>query len=203
MNKLYNPVSKTRQTGISLIIVLILLVVIGLTSAAAMRGATSSQRVTNNVRMDSIAKQYAEAALRYCEAQLQIPDTNTSPQPVRVNSLRAAVINAAGTTAVDMTVALTPGAWENPVSWTGAVNAGAAAATRTAVPVVEYSTAGVSSYLPARPPECVVETQTRGSPTFTVTVVTARGFSTDYRADAGTGATLSGSVVWLQSILNM
>lgn len=202
MNKLHNPVSNTRQKGISLVIVLILLVVIGLTSAAAMRGATSSQRVTNNVRMDSIAQQYAEAALRYCEAQLLIPDTNLAPLPVRVNSLKVAVINAAGTTAVDMTVAGALGAWENRVSWTGAIGAGGAAATRTAVPVGQYSTTSLSSYLPAKPPECVVETQTRGSPTFTVTVVTARGFSTDYRAD-NAGNTLSGAVVWLQSILNM
>lgn len=196
MNKPSNPVSKTRQKGISLIIVLILTVVIGLTAAAAMRGATSSQRVTNNVRMDIMAQQYAEAALRYCEAQLQIPATNVAPQPVRVNSLAAAVIPA-----VNMTVAGTPGAWENPVSWTGAVGAGGAAATRTPLPPAQYSSA-VSSYTPAKTPECVAETQTIGSPTFTVTVVTARGFSSDYRADTA-GNTTNGAVVWLQSILNL
>lgn len=189
MNKPINPVLTTRQKGISLIIVLILLVVIGLTAAAAMRGATSSQRVTNNVRMDNIAQQYAEAALRYCEDQLQLADA------ARVNSLKVAVIptvNIAGGAA---------GAWENPISWTGAVGAGAAAATRTVLPAAQYSSA-LSSYVPARPPECVAETQTLGSPTFTVTVVTARGFSTDYRADVA-GNTINGAVVWLQSILNL
>jgi type IV pilus assembly protein PilX len=187
---LSNPVSATRQKGISLIIVLLLLVVIGLTAASAMRGATSSQRVTNNVRMDVVAQQYAEAALRYCEAQLQLATA------ARVNSLKVAVIPA-----VDMTVVGTAGAWENPVSWTGAVNAGGAAATRTALDASQYSSA-MSSYSPAKAPECVAETQTLGSPTFTVTVVTARGFSPDYRAD-NAGNTINGAVVWLQSILNL
>ncbi|MDO9196205.1 PilX N-terminal domain-containing pilus assembly protein [Rhodoferax sp.] len=184
------PVSIARQKGISLIIVLILLVVIGLTAASAMRGATSSQRVTNNVRMDVVAQQYAEAALRFCEAQLQLADA------ARVNSLKVAVIPA-----VDMTVGGATGAWENPVSWNGPVGAGAAAATRTALNAAQYSSA-TSSYLPAKAPECVAETQTLGSPTFTVTVVTARGFSPDYQAD-GAGNTTHGAVVWLQSILNL
>jgi Tfp pilus assembly protein PilX len=163
-----------------------------------MRGATSSQRVTNNVRMDNMAQQYAEAALRYCEAQLQIPDGNVLPLPTRVNSLKAAVIPL-----VDMTVVGTAGAWEDTVSWTGAVDAGAAAATRTSVPASQYSTAALSSYEPAKAPECVVETQKlTGATPFLVTVVTARGFSTDYAADAS-GNTVKGSVVWLQSILNM
>lgn len=183
-------IQKNRDRGVSLIIVLILLVVIGLTAASAMRSATSSQQVTNNVRMDNLAQQYAEAALRYCEAQLQLPDA------ARVNSLKAAVIPA-----VDMTVAGATGAWENTVSWTGAVGAGGAAATRTALALGQYSSAG-SSTVPPKAPECVVETQTLGSPTFTVTVVTARGFGPDYTADAA-GNTTHGAVVWLQSILNL
>ena len=182
--------SRVRQKGISLIIVLLLMVVIGLTAASAMRGATSSQRVTNNVRMDVVAQQYAEAALRYCEAQLQLADA------ARVNSLKVAVIPT-----VDMTVTGTTGAWQNTNSWTGGVNAGGAAATRTSLGASLYSSAS-SSYLPAKAPECVVESQTLGSPTFTVTVVTARGFSPDYRADVN-GNTVNGAVVWLQSILNL
>jgi Tfp pilus assembly protein PilX len=180
-------VSNTRDRGISLVIVLILLVVIGLTAAAAMRGATSSQRVTNNVRMDNIAQQYAEAALRYCESEMQLPDAN------RVNSLKVAVIPI-----VNIAGGATP-AWENVVSWTGAANAGAAAATRTVLPSAQYSS-GLSSYAPTKAPECVAEIQTLGSPTtFTVTVITARGFSTDYKFDSN-GSTTHGSVVWLQSI---
>ena len=56
--------AQTLQTGVSLIIVLIMLVIIGLTSAAAMRNATSGEKVTNNIRLQNLAQQYAEAALR-------------------------------------------------------------------------------------------------------------------------------------------
>ena len=184
-----------HQRGISLIIVLILVVIVGLTSAAALRSATSGQRLTNNVRMENMAQQYAEAALRYCEEQLQIPDTNTVA-PVRPNSLKGAKIPYK-----DMTVALTKGNWENTATWTSAAGAGAAA-TRTALSSTRYSTAGLSSSQPAKAPECAAEIQQIGSPTFKVTVVTARGFSSDYAADVN-GQTTKGSVVWLQSVLNM
>ena len=178
--------------GFSLIVVMIMLVVIGLTAASAMRGATASQKVTNNVRLDNLAQQYAEAALRYCESQLQLADA------ARVNTLKVAVIPT-----VDMTVAGAVPAWQNVTSWTGAAGSGGASATRTALPQAQYSTLGLSSTLPARPPECVAEIQNIAAATpFTVTVITARGFSPNYAADVN-GNTTAGSVVWLQSIVNL
>ncbi len=194
--------SKTHsaQRGISLIIVLILVVVIGLTASSAMRSATSSQRVTNNVRMDNMAQQYAEAALRFCEAQMAIPATNVGPLPVRDGRLM-------NPPAIDTNAGVAP-AWQNTVSWRGAAAAPMvpphAAATRIALTAGQISSAA-STYTPTKLPECIVETQSIGglvSP-FNVTVVTARGFSMDYREDAATGATTNGSVVWLQSILNL
>jgi type IV pilus assembly protein PilX len=179
-----------RQKGISLIIVLIMMVVIGLTAASAMRSATSGQRVTNNARMDTLATQYAEAALRYCEAQLQIPDANLAPLPVRVNSLKDANIP---------TTTFVASGWGQTATWVGV---GGASATKTALPSAQFSTAGVSTNVPTTAPECVVERQVIGSPTFAVTVVTARGFSPDYEANVN-GTTKRGSVVWLQSILNL
>lgn len=188
------PACSPRQQGISLIIVLILMVVIGLTSAAAMRGATSGQRLTNNVRAENTAQQYAEAALRFCEAQLQVA--------VRPNSLLPAVIPI---TIMDPAVnPLAQGVWENVVAWNGPAGVGAAT-TRTPLNQAQFATAGLSSYLPSKAPECVVEVQTLGiapAPLFNVTVVTSRGFSSDYLAD-NAGNTIKGSVVWLQSILNM
>lgn len=193
------PIFKTKfdQRGISLIIVLILVVVIGLTASSAMRGATSSQRVTNNVRMDNMAQQYAEAALRFCEAQMAIPAANVAPLPVRDGRLlNPPVINT--------NAGVIP-AWQNTVSWRGAAAAPMvpphAAATRIALTAGQISSAA-STYVPTTLPECIVEVQTiGGAAPFNVTVVTARGFSTDYRADV-TGVTTNGSVVWLQSILN-
>ena len=189
--------SMLHQRGISLIIVLILMVVIGLTSAAAMRSATSGQRLTNNVRSENVAQQYAESALRFCETELQRADPAPAATQARPNSLLRAVIPVR-----NMNVALTQGVWEDPVAWTGAAGVGVAI-TRTTLNQAQYATAGLSSYLPAKPPECLAEVQSLGGGTpFNVTVVTARGFSSDYRADAA-GNTIQGSVVWLQSILNM
>lgn len=189
-------VSTFYQRGISLIIVLILMVVIGLTSAAAMRSATSGQRLTNNVRAENVAQQYAESALRFCESELQRPDPALPATQARPNSLLRAVIPVQDINAGAQTI------WGNTVAWTGPAGVGPAI-TRTTLNQAQYATAGLSSYLPAKAPECLAEVQTIGGATpFNVTVVTARGFSSDYRADAA-GNTIQGSVVWLQSILNM
>jgi len=177
---------KRSMRGISLIIVLIMLIIIGVTAASAMRSATSEQRATNNMRMDALAQQYAEAALRYCETELKKPDA------ARTNTLKAAVIPA---------TTFAASGWEQSVTWTGIPGSGGASATRTSVPGQNISTSGIT-VVPTTLPECVAETQTTGSPTFTVTVVTARGFSPDYSKDSN-GNTTSGAVVWLQSILNL
>jgi type IV pilus assembly protein PilX len=193
----YFELDQRGQRGISLIIVLILMVVIGLTSVAAMRGATSGQRLTNNVRAENVAQQYAEAALRYCETELQRPDPAIAGGQARPNSLlRASIIKR------DMNVVGTTPVWESLVAWNGPAGVGDAI-SRTTLNTAQYSTAGSSSYSPGKPPECIAEVQTLGGGTpFNVTVVTARGFSSDYRAD-NAGNTIQGSVVWLQSILNM
>jgi type IV pilus assembly protein PilX len=174
---------KSRSRGISLIIVLIMLVIIGVTAATAMRSATSEQRATNNLRMEGLAQQYADAALRYCEGELQKPDASRNPK------LKSANIS---------TTTFAVSGWEQTVTWVGT---GGISATKTTVPDAWIGTSGVT-VLPTTRPECVAETQTTGSPTFTVTVVTARGFSPDYAADAN-GNTTNGAVVWLQSILNL
>lgn len=193
MKKSFLTVSKKPQRGISLIIVLIMTVVIGLTAAAAMRGATSSQRVTNNVRMENMAQQYAEAALRYCEEQVQLSDTD----PTKQNFLKGPQLPVR-----NMTVTGTIGNWQNTSTWLGTAGVGTAT-TRTPLPQARYDTSGLSSTRPAKAPECVAEIQTLGSPSFTLTVVTSRGFSSDYKADSTTGQTTNGSVVWLQSVLNL
>lgn len=173
-----------RQDGVSLIIVLIMLVVIGLTSAAAIRNATSSERVTNNVRMQNLAQQYAESALRYCEAQIAKADTDET----RVATLKEANIfeTAFGAAAQ----------WNMAITWTGA---GGASASLTAVPEAQIKSTD-SSFRPTTLPQCVVEKQVLedGQRAY---VITGRGFSPDYTANAGTGATTGGSVVWLQSTL--
>lgn len=168
------------QRGISLIIVLIMLIIIGITAATSMRTATSSQRATNNLRVEASALQYAEAALRFCENELLKADA------LRVATLREVYIPVT-------TFGPTNSGWEDTATWTGA--GGRASATRTTVSdtAIKNST---DTVLPNKKPECVVERMTGYG-----TVVTARGFSPDYTAD-GAGKTATGAVVWLQSFIN-
>ncbi len=163
--------------GASLIIVLILLGVIALTSAATLRNASSNERVSNNFRMHLLAQQYAEAALRYCEMQLTQADGS------RVATLKESNL-------VDYSASP---AWRQRATWTGS---GATAASRTAVPET-FVLSSSSAFKPGQLPECVVEKKAVDGGS--VYVITARGFSSDYTAD-GRGFTVTGSVVWLQTL---
>ncbi len=182
----YSNLRKYSQHGISLIIVLIMLIIIGITAATSMRTASSEQRASNNIRMQTTAQQYAEAALRFCENQV---NPNITTDANRVATLKTAVIPTT-------TFALS--GWEDPSSWSSN-GGGRASATLTQIQAAQISDANTT--VPTKLPECVVEHQTTGSPTFTITVITARGFSPDYAADAN-GQTIQGAVVWLQSIVN-
>lgn len=172
--------SRRNQDGISLIVVMIMVVIIGLTSAAAIRNATSGERATNNIRLQNLAQQYAEAALRYCESEVQKADAS------RVGTLKEVNI-------VQTLFGAAP-AWENAASWTGS---GGASASRTTLPVTQIESDD-SSGTPATLPQCVAERQVLADGGL-VMVITARGFSPGYKAN-GDGVTTNGSVVWLQSI---
>lgn len=174
-----------RQQGVTLIIVMMMLVIIGITSAAAIRNATSGEKLTNNIRMQSLAQQYAEAALRYCEAELGKPEASRITTLAEVNIVQTAF-------------GATP-AWSLSGTWTGA---GGASASKTVLPEAQVKSTD-SAFRPNKLPECVAEKQVMADASIAY-VLTARGFSPDYVADAGTGATTNGSVVWLQStvILN-
>jgi type IV pilus assembly protein PilX len=169
---------RASQHGATLIIVLILLGVVALTAAATLRHASSNERVSNNFRMHVLAQQYAEAALRYCEAQLTQADGS------RVATLKESNL-------VDFSASP---AWRQRITWTGS---GGTAASRTTVPEA-FVFSSSSAFTPNQLPECVVEKQAMdGGSAY---VVTARGFSSDYTADSR-GFTLTGSVVWLQTLL--
>jgi type II secretory pathway pseudopilin PulG len=176
----YLSTFKRSNRGISLIIVLVMMVVIGLTAATAMRTATSEQRATNNLRMEASAQEYAESALRICEAQMKLASTS-----------RYAVFQSPPATLVP------PWRWNVASNWT-AVTA----------PPGRYDFSSTDNIYdannnpPTTYPQCLVELQTVSAATpFTITVITARGFSLDYARD-GAGETTQGAVVWLQSIVN-
>jgi type II secretory pathway pseudopilin PulG len=82
--------------------------------------------------------------------------------------------------------AATPAAWTAQRNWT----------TRAARAAHTLSAGDVGSAVQPRvAPQCMMEATALQH----VHTVTARGFSADFRADGSTGATRSGSVVWVQS----
>jgi type IV pilus assembly protein PilX len=87
-----------RPRGFSLIVAMLMLVAIGLASAAIMRNATSADQVANNSRLQTQALQYAQVALRLCESQLAL---------------------AAPSRSVTLQPAVTPPAWTVPAEWRG------------------------------------------------------------------------------------
>lgn len=173
-----NLSGRSRQGGTTLIVVLIMLVVIGLSAASSMRNATSGERIVNNLRLESSALQYAEMALRHCEAQMALPSASR-PAGLDDGSIPSNPVASA--------------LWSQTSTWlSGTVNSLYNLNSNV------YSNAVDGTDAPTQPPQCLVERVTYGSGSTTL-VITARGFSTGYSADSTNGTTQSGSVVWLQS----
>ncbi len=172
-----SPSFRARHGGVSLIIVLIMLGIIGLMSAAVMRSLTSNEMVARNFRHQLLAQQQAESALRFCERQLLLPDAQ------RVPTLREA----------QLPIADTSQGWAMQPSWNGT---GAAGASLTTIPsdfVLLPATGPVQTEVP---PQCLVEK--RPGSLGEAYRVTARGYSASYARDSA-GNTSAGTVSWLQT----
>jgi len=160
------------QHGVALIVALVMLVVIGLTSAAVMRGALSSDLVTNNTRLQTLALQAAHVGLSYCERKAS-DDIPTIP-----------ILPSSGASA--------PASWEVYDNWRDE--------SKVVRVTAEHMASENSTFVPTHLPECMVERTPIDGGSDKVYVVTSRGFSPDYAAD-DEGHTLSGSLVWLQSTI--
>jgi Tfp pilus assembly protein PilX len=157
-----------------------MLVVIGLTSAAVMRGVLNTDLVSENSRRQAQAMQAAQAALRYCENQV----LNGSQTPAA----------AAATVAAEN--------WQTWSNWSSTDTAISRATVTQA-----YLTGGSTDALQHRYasgkaplPECMA--QYRSIAGGDVVVITSRGFSDDYRAKSDDDDA-TGAVVWLQSIIQL
>ena len=60
--------SAHEQGGIVLVITMIMLIIFSLLATTTMRNASSSERISGNVRTTELATQAAEIALRHCES---------------------------------------------------------------------------------------------------------------------------------------
>lgn len=182
--------SSHAQTGVVLIIALIMLVVISLLAVSSMRGAGSAESIAGNVRTTELATQAAEIALRHCESsaikitRVLAGDTTSAEATYSTTLVEANILRAS--TAVQ---------WQYAPLWDNTTTATFVLSTATMA-----LTGGTITY--KRPPECMIESLTGATPVGTAAsfVITARGFGPE--VEAGTGRP-KGAEVWLQSTIEI
>lgn len=86
MHKRAPSSSRNAQSGVVLIVAMVMLVVIGLVSVAIMRGAMSADTVSDNTRRQAQALQAAQAALRFCEERIRTSAFTPAPAAATVNT---------------------------------------------------------------------------------------------------------------------
>jgi type IV pilus assembly protein PilX len=172
----HKPSSVRPQQGVVLIVVLIMLVIIGLTSAAVMRNALTADLISANVRSEALATEAAQISLAFCEQQITLGDASSVPT-------RAIVVSGP--------------------HWASLANWSATAVPPPTTLTADQLRSAEASFRAIRMPQCMAENATLPNGVDTVTIVTARGFSPDYHEDPATGRVEAGSVVWLQSTLRL
>lgn len=186
------------QQGVVLVVALIMMAVIAISSAAAIKAVTAQDLIGSNQRTQSMAMQAAESGLRYCEALVTTPRLTTEQAGFVGKILDAASINYTDTDSEGKP--LQPRQrWETASNWIGGNK------LSFALPSSFQFDRG-RTY---RPPECLIErldlkafnkvyTGDTPPPKIEAFQITVRGFSPDYTESAA-GAPLTGAVVWLQS----
>jgi type IV pilus assembly protein PilX len=175
-----------RQSGVVLVIALLMLVAISLVASLSIRNATSSEAVAGSVRTTQLATQAAEVALRYCEKSV------------------VDLVNGATT----FTTTFAPSnilAYSIPPQWTNTAVWDSVSAAVFVLPADSVNAANVSTTY-SRMPECMVETLPLGDATGVTTatksyVITARGFGPEVPADVTRARPKGGSEIWLQSVI--
>jgi len=169
-----SPLGGRGERGVALIVALIVLVIIGLTSASVMRSALSSDMVANNARVQTLASQAAHIALRFCEVDF----TNNPPS-------------------IDILPISDPPAFEDLDNWSDPNQV-------YTVTAEYMQSANSTFTPTTRPQCMAQRHDLNGDGNYTAGVdaiqFTARGFSPDYSADDD-GNTENGSVVWVQSLV--
>lgn len=179
--KTYPFIGRQRQSGVVLIIAMLMLIVISIASVNAMRSSTTSEVIANNSRGKALAMQAAEAGLRHCEARAVNKLTAIAASLTPTETL---VIDAAPASGVAYKWEDVSGNWDS------------ASATMTVTPLTLLNATGTTFY--KRAPECMV--QYLESASTNKAVITARGFGPEVAAQvADTARRPLGSEVWLQS----
>ncbi len=173
---------RRRQTGAVLVIALILMGVIAVSTAMAMRLSLFGEMVSYNLRAQNLALQAAESGLRHCERL---------------------IVTARDSTVMVQTGLPLTDEWADPALWTSAGHDVPAAQLDDAVPYAQLPRCLIRHMTLAQfrggeaPSPGAVSVESRGIPPERVVFyrVTARGFSPDYREN------VSGAEVWLQTMI--
>lgn len=167
--------------GVVLPMALIMLIIISLAGLQAARTAATHEQFSNNMRTTQVARQSAEAALRYCESVVIDIEND--------GSLHAALKGKIVPTE------LTPdnikaGAWNTRSNWSsGAPN------LITYAPAFNNAVQNEVRTKTENHPTCVIQAMTERR-----FLVTARGLSNDATVNAN-DQLARGSEIWLQSVL--
>lgn len=173
--------SRHTQHGAVLPVAMILLIVLTFAGLSSAKRATTHDAIAQNLRINEVAQQSAEAALRHCEAVvMDLVD----------NAGKGFPADAARVGKVAIATPESPSAlWLQPANWSAAgVNLISAPMAFSAEVRIEAQ--GVP------PPQCIAEPMANNR-----YLVTARGHSADATFDAN-GRLITGAEVWLQSILS-
>lgn len=168
-----------HEDGIVLLLVLIILIALSGAAIWAAKATLSTEQVATSFRINVVAHELAELALRYCEDGVMKNDTFLIILPLPLDAASGAM----------------PQAWSNLTNWT------ASPSQVNAVPALQLQDALGTS--PAIAPVCMIE-EMRLVPIDMQHIqgflITARGFSQDYK-EASDGAITSGTDAWVQSMI--
>lgn len=177
---------RLHQSGVVLIVALLMLMVLSILASISIRGASSTEQIANQSRQKALAQQTAEAALRFCEQQVQA----NAATPASGFAPEAAPVGAG-----------VPFSWESMSNWdaiSAAVNPFVGTGTLKTVAFTAAGDAGDVAYF-VRQPECMSQYTTPGNSK--VFVTTARGFGPEVGIKDGNAP--NGTEVWLQSVVTM
>lgn len=171
---------RRAQRGIVLAMALIMLALLSILAGLSIRGASSAEQVANQSRLKALAQQTAEAALRFCEQQVQAnaadPGLGFAPEDEPADA-------AAGYS------------WALMDNW----DKEPSAHLRT-VSLKAAGDEGASVYF-TRPAECMSQYLSPGRKVF---VTTARGFGPEVAARKDKDKTPpKGTEIWLQSVVTL
>jgi type IV pilus assembly protein PilX len=187
--------NRKKQSGLVLIVAIVLLAIVSVLAAFTTRNAASTEAVSGNVRLTELATQAAELALRHCEQSVARVITEaaggTPPSPLYPTDFTEAHILPAGSESN----------WESPGVWDSVTP------HVYVLPLAKMNQPGLTVTY-KRPPECMVarvptQLASGAMSTQTLFVITARGFGPEVPAADLVRSRPVGSEVWLQSHIEL